>query len=62
MGQSGSAMVLGKLSVAGRPTDLIMEGERAYCACSRCEWGDLDIFLSSVFSLFVLLGGGRAVR
>ena len=32
---------------------------RAYCACSRCGWGCLDIFLSSVISLFFLPLSGR---
>ena len=30
-------MVLGKLPVPGRPTDLDMNRARAYCTCSR--WG-----------------------
>ena len=37
-------MVLGKLSVPGRPTNLDYRRARAYCACSRCGWGCLDIF------------------
>ena len=32
-------MVLGKLPVPGRPTNLINSIKRAYCACSRCGWG-----------------------
>ena len=32
-------MVLGKLSVPGRPTYLDYRRARAYCACSRCGWG-----------------------
>ena len=32
-------MVLGKLPVPGRPTNLADSGARAYCACSRCGWG-----------------------
>ena len=48
-------MVLGKLPVPGRPTNLDQSGARAYCACSRCGWVCLDIFfLSSVISLFFL--------
>ena len=41
-------MVLGKLPVPGRPTTCNLEnsGARAYCACSRCVWGCLDIFFS----------------
>ena len=37
-------MVLGKLPVLGRPTSLDKSRARAYCACSRCGWGCLDIF------------------
>ena len=37
-------MVLGKLHVPGRPTNLDDSRARAYCACSRCGWGGLDIF------------------
>ena len=37
-------MVLGKLPVPGRPSDLADSRARAYCACSRCGWGCLDIF------------------
>ena len=45
-------MVLGKLPVPGRPTNLDLSRARAYCACNRCGWGCLDIFfLSSVISL-----------
>ena len=43
-GWSGGAMVLGKLPVPGRPTNLDYSRTRAYCACSRCGWGCLDIF------------------
>ena len=32
-------MVLGKLPVPGRPTNLDNSGTRAYCACSRCGRG-----------------------
>ena len=32
-------MVLGKLPVPGRPTNLDDSRARAYCACSRCGWG-----------------------
>ena len=35
-GWSGGAIVLGKLSVAGRPTNLNYSRTRAYCAYSRC--------------------------
>ena len=37
-------MVLGKLPVPGRPTNLGKSRARAYCAYSRCGWGCLDIF------------------
>ena len=37
-------MVLGKLPVPGRPTYLKLSRARAYCACSRCGWGCMDIF------------------
>ena len=36
--------MLGKLTVPGRPTSLDDSRARAYCACSRCVWGGLDIF------------------
>ena len=51
-GWSGGAMVLGKLSMPGRPTNLDNSRARAYCACSRCGLGYLDISLSSIFPLF----------
>ena len=38
-GVVGGAMVLGKLSVPRRPTNLDNNRARAYCACSRCGWG-----------------------
>ena len=62
-GGSGGAMVLGKLPVPGRPTNLDNSGARAYCACSRCGGGGgcLDIFFSNLtllFSLSVSLGDG----
>ena len=43
-GWSGGAMVLGKLSGPRRPTNLDNSRARAYCACSRCGGGCLDIF------------------
>ena len=36
--------MLCKLSVLGRPTSLDDSRAGAYCACSRCGWGCLDIF------------------
>ena len=44
-GWSGGAKVLGKLPVPGRLTNLDYNRARAYCACSRCGWGCLDIFI-----------------
>ena len=42
-------MVLGKLSVPGRPTYLDNSRARAYCACSRCGLGLFGhFFLSSI--------------
>ena len=38
-GWSSGAMVLGKLSVPMRPTNLDNSWTRAYCACSSCGWG-----------------------
>ena len=49
----------GKLSVPGRPTNLDCSRARAYCACSRCGWGCLDIFFSSISSRFFLPLSGR---
>ena len=49
-------MVLGKLPVPVRPTNLDYSRARAYCACSRCGWGLFGhFFLSSTTSLFFLL-------
>ena len=45
-------MVLGKLPVPGRPTNLANSRARAYCARSRCGWGLCGhLFLSPVNSL-----------
>ena len=44
-GWSGGAMVLGKLSVPGRPT-IWIQWARAYCARSRCGWGLFGHFYS----------------
>ena len=54
-------MVLGKLPVPGRPTNLDWSRARAYCACSRCGWGVVWTFLlSSILSfLFLPLFGRR---
>ena len=43
-GGEGGAMVLGKLSVPRRPTNLDNSRTRAYCACSSAGGGCLDIF------------------
>ena len=53
-------MVLGKRPVQGRPTNLDKSRARAYCACSRCGWGGLDIFtlLSFLFSFSLSLEDG----
>ena len=58
VGWSGGAMVLGKLPVPGRPTNLDYSRARAYCTCSRCGWELFGIFFarlsflsSSAFSL-----------
>ena len=52
-------MVLGKLSVLGRPTSFNCSRARAYYACNRCGGGCLDIFLSSIISPFFLPLSGR---
>ena len=51
-------MVLGKLPVPGRPTNLDKSRARACCACSRCGWGCLDFFLLSIISLSFSLSLG----
>ena len=59
-GWSGGAMVLGKLPVPGRPTNLDHCRARACCACSGCGWGFFGtFFLSSVVSLLFLPLSGR---
>ena len=54
-------MVLGKLPVPVRPTNLDCSRARAYCACSRCGWGLFGYFYSRLsFSLlFLPLSRGR---
>ena len=60
LGWSDGAMVLGKLPVPGRPTDLDYSRARAYCACSRCRLGVAwTFFLSSILSVIVLPLSGR---
>ena len=54
-GWSGGAMVLGKLPLPGRPTNLDKSRARAHCSCGRCGWGVVcTFFLSSIISLFFL--------
>ena len=38
MARGGGRVVLGKLPVPGRPSNLVLSKARAYCACSRCMW------------------------
>ena len=50
-------MMLGKLRVPKRPTNLDNSRARTYCACSRCGWGLFGhFFLSSIFLLSYALG------
>ena len=54
-------MVLGKLSVPERPTNLDSSRTRAYCACSRYGWrlfGHFFSRLSFLFSFSLSLGDG----
>ena len=54
-------MVLGKLPVSGRPTNLDSSRARAYCTCSRCGCGLFGHFfscLSFLFSFSLSLGDG----
>ena len=46
MGRSDGAMVLGKLPVPGRPTNLDYSKARAFCPSSRCGWGSFRHFFS----------------
>ena len=54
-GWPGGAMVLGKLPVPGRPTNLDHSRARAYCACSGCGWGLFGLFVSRLSFLFFFL-------
>ena len=47
-------MVLGKLPVPRRPTNLDSSMTRAYCACSRCGWGLFGHFFSCLSFLSLL--------
>ena len=54
-------MVVGKLPLPGRPTNLAYSRARAYCAFSRCGWGLFGHFfshLSLLFSFSHSLGDG----
>ena len=42
----GWYMVLGKLPVSERPTNLDKSRARAHCACGRCGWGMIVHFFS----------------
>ena len=62
-GWLGGAMVLGKLPVPGRPSNLNLADSRAraYCACSGCGWGLFGHFyyhLSFLSSFSLSLGDG----
>ena len=46
-------MVLGDFSVPGHPTNLDNSRARAYCPCSRCGLGCLDIFSLVYFFSFL---------
>ena len=52
-------MVLSKLPVPGRPTNLDNSGTRAYCGCSRCGWGLFGHFFSHLSLLLSLSLPGR---
>ena len=49
---NGGAMVLGKLPVPGRSTNLDKSRARAYCAYSGCGWGLFGHFYSHLSFLF----------
>ena len=54
-------MVLSKLPLPERPTNLDNSRARAYCTCSRCGWGlfgHVFSHLSFVFSFSLSLGDG----
>ena len=52
-------MILGKLPVPGRPTNLDKSRARAYFVSVSAGGGGLDILLSSIISLFSLPLSGR---
>ena len=51
-GRSGGAMVLGKLPVPRRPTNLGLGRARVYFACSGCSGVVWTFFLLSIIALF----------
>ena len=54
-------MVLSKLPLPGRPTNLDNSRARACCTCSRCGWGlfgHVFSHLSFLFSFSLSLGDG----
>ena len=60
-GWLGGAMVLGKLPVPGRPSNLADSRARAYCVRSGCGWrlfGHFYSHLSSLSSFSLSLGDG----
>ena len=52
-------MVLGKLSVPGRPTNLDNSRAIAYCACSKSGWRLFWHFFSRLAFLFSFSPSGR---
>ena len=52
-------MVLSKLPVPGRPTNLDYSRARAYCAYSRCGWGLFGPFFSHLSFLCSFSLSGR---
>ena len=58
-GWPGGAMILGKLPVPGRPTNLDKSRARAYLVLVSAGGEGLDILLSSIISLFFLPLSGR---
>ena len=47
-------MVLGKLPVPGRPTNLDYSRAMVYCTCSRCGWALFGNFFSLVYHFSLL--------
>ena len=60
-GVVGGAKVLGKLSVLGRPTSWMIVGQGPIALAVGAGGGCLNIFLSSIFSLFFLPLFGRRI-